>query len=232
MGRGMNRRAVVLLSGGLDSATVLYHAQAAGDECYALSFDYQQRHRRELRSAQAIAQAAAVAGHEIIPLDLGRWGGSALTQRDLDLPRHRQPAEMNQGIPVTYVPARNTIFLSVALAWAEVLGAARVYLGANALDYSGYPDCREDYLAAMQEVYRLGTKQGREGQPIILTAPLLHLHKVEIIRLGQELGVPWELTWSCYQGGELACGVCDSCILRREGFRQAGIEDPLPYAVR
>ncbi|MEN9244658.1 MAG: 7-cyano-7-deazaguanine synthase QueC [Gloeomargarita sp. DG02_5_bins_242] len=228
----MNRRAVVLLSGGLDSATVLYHAQAAGDECYALSFDYQQRHRRELRSAQAIAQAAAVAGHEIIPLDLGRWGGSALTQRDLDLPRHRQPAEMNQGIPVTYVPARNTIFLSVALAWAEVLGAARVYLGANALDYSGYPDCREDYLAAMQEVYRLGTKQGREGQPIILTAPLLHLHKVEIIRLGQELGVPWELTWSCYQGGELACGVCDSCILRREGFRQAGIEDPLPYAVR
>ncbi|MEN9272785.1 MAG: 7-cyano-7-deazaguanine synthase QueC, partial [Gloeomargarita sp. DG_1_5_bins_55] len=181
----MNRRAVVLLSGGLDSATVLYHAQAAGDECYALSFDYQQRHRRELRSAQAIAQAAAVAGHEIIPLDLGRWGGSALTQRDLDLPRHRQPAEMNQGIPVTYVPARNTIFLSVALAWAEVLGAARVYLGANALDYSGYPDCREDYLAAMQEVYRLGTKQGREGQPIILTAPLLHLHKVEIIRLGQ-----------------------------------------------
>ncbi len=232
MGRGMKRRAVVLLSGGLDSATVLYHAQAAGDECYALSFDYQQRHRRELRSAQAIAQAAAVAGHEIIPLDLGRWGGSALTQRDLDLPRHRQPAEMNQGIPVTYVPARNTIFLSVALAWAEVLGAARVYLGANALDYSGYPDCREDYLAAMQEVYRLGTKQGREGQPIILTAPLLHLHKVEIIRLGQELGVPWELTWSCYQGGELACGVCDSCILRREGFRQAGIEDPLPYAVR
>ncbi|MEN9216747.1 MAG: 7-cyano-7-deazaguanine synthase QueC [Gloeomargarita sp. HHBFW_bins_162] len=227
----MNQRAVVLLSGGLDSATVLYHAQAAGYECYALSFDYQQRHRRELRSAQAIAQCAAVAGHEIIPLDLGRWGGSALTQGDLDLPRHRQPAEMTQGIPITYVPARNTIFLSVALAWAEVLGAVRVYLGANALDYSGYPDCREDYLAAMQEVYRLGTKQGREGQPITITAPLLHLHKVEIIRLGQELGVPWELTWSCYRGGEVACGVCDSCILRREGFRQAGIPDPLPYAV-
>ncbi|APB35250.1 7-cyano-7-deazaguanine synthase [Gloeomargarita lithophora Alchichica-D10] len=226
----MNQRAIVLLSGGLDSATVLYHAQAAGDECYALSFDYQQRHRRELHSAQAIAHSAAVHGHEIIPLDLGRWGGSALTQRDLDLPRQRHPAAMTQGIPITYVPARNTIFLSLALAWAEVLGAKRVYLGANALDYSGYPDCREDYLLAMQQVYTLGTKRGREGQPIELAAPLLHLHKGEIIQLGQELGVPWELTWSCYQGEEMACGMCDSCILRREGFRQAGIEDPLPYA--
>jgi 7-cyano-7-deazaguanine synthase len=227
----MSQRAVVLLSGGLDSATVLYQARAAGYTCYALSFDYHQRHRRELRSAQAIAQRAAVAGHEIISLDLGRWGGSALTQHSQELPRHRLPAEMMQGIPSTYVPARNTIFLSIALAWAEVLGADRVYLGANALDYSGYPDCREDYLAAMQTVYTLGTKQGREGRPIQLTAPLLHLHKRDIIRLGQELGVPWELTWSCYQGEELACGVCDSCILRREGFRQAGIPDPLPYAV-
>lgn len=227
----MNRRAIVLLSGGLDSATVLYYAQAAGYACYALSFDYQQRHRRELQSAQAVAQSAAVHGHEIISLDLGRWGGSALTQRDMDVPRHRLPAEMTQGIPITYVPARNTIFLSVALAWAEVLGADRVYMGANALDYSGYPDCREDYLAAMQAVYTLGTKRGREGQPIELIAPLLHLHKKEIIQLGQELGVPWELTWSCYRGEELACGVCDSCILRREGFRQAGIVDPLPYAV-
>jgi 7-cyano-7-deazaguanine synthase len=162
----MNRRAVVLLSGGLDSATVLYYAQSLGYACYALSFDYHQRHRRELRSAQAVAQSAAVHGHEVIPLDLGRWGGSALTQRDMDVPGHRLPAEMAQGIPVTYVPARNTIFLSVALAWAEVLGADRVYLGANALDYSGYPDCREDYLAAMQTVYTLGTKRGREGQPI------------------------------------------------------------------
>ncbi len=227
----MQPRAVVLLSGGLDSATVLYQARAAGYTCYALSFDYDQRHRRELQSAQAIAQRAGVAAHEIIPLDLGRWGGSALTQRDQELPRHRHPAQMRQGIPSTYVPARNTIFLSMALAWAEVLGAERVYLGANALDYSGYPDCREDYLAAMQTVYTLGTKQGREGRSIQLTAPLLHLAKRDIIRLGQELGVPWELTWSCYQGEEVACGVCDSCILRREGFRQAGIPDPLPYAV-
>ncbi|MCS6783298.1 MAG: 7-cyano-7-deazaguanine synthase QueC, partial [Gloeomargarita sp. SKYG98] len=205
----MNQRVVVLLSGGLDSATVLYQAKAAGYDCYALSFDYGQRHRRELQAAQAIAQRAGVIQHEIVPLVLGRWGGSALTQRDLDLPRHRLPAEMNQGIPITYVPARNTIFLSFALAWAEVLGAVRVYIGANALDYSGYPDCREDYLAAMQQVYTLGTKQGREGQPILLTAPLLHLHKADIIRLGQTLGVPWELTWSCYRGEEIACGVCD-----------------------
>lgn len=227
----MDQRVVVLLSGGLDSATVLYQAKAEGYVCYALSFDYGQRHRRELQAAQAIAQRAGVVQHEVIPIALGRWGGSALTQGDLDLPRHRLPAEMNQGIPITYVPARNTIFLSFALAWAEVLGAVRVYIGANALDYSGYPDCREDYLAAMQQVYTLGTKQGREGQPILLTAPLLHLHKADIIRLGQALGVPWELTWSCYRGEAVACGVCDSCILRRAGFREAGIEDPLPYAV-
>lgn len=221
--------AVVLLSGGLDSATVLYQAQADGWECCCISFDYQQRHRRELESAKAIAHAAAVEEHQILTFDLGLWGGSALTDRRIDLPSDRSLTEMAQTIPITYVPARNTIFLSFALSYAEFLGATRVYLGVNALDYSGYPDCRPDYIQAMQEVFRLGTKQGREGQAISIVTPLIDLRKTEIIQLGNQLGVPWEKTWSCYAGNDIACGVCDACQLRLAAFAELGLEDPLPY---
>lgn len=222
-------KAVVLLSGGLDSSTVLYQAKADGCACYAISFDYQQRHRRELDSATAIAHSASVLNHQLISFDLRALGGSALTDDSIDLPHDRSVAEMAQNIPVTYVPARNTIFLSFALAYAETIGAERIYIGVNALDYSGYPDCRPDYIQAMQEVFRLGTRQGREGQPITIVTPLINLKKTEIIQLGNNLGVPWEKTWSCYAGGDLACGICDACRLRRVAFAELGFLDPLPY---
>jgi 7-cyano-7-deazaguanine synthase len=225
-------KAVILLSGGLDSSTVLYQAKADQFDCYAISFDYQQRHRRELESALQIGRDVGVIAHQVVKFDLTLWGGSALTDNSLDLPRDRDLADMSQDIPITYVPARNTIFLSFALAYAEALNASRIYLGVNALDYSGYPDCRGDYLDAMQEVFRLGTKQGREGQPIEIIAPLLHLKKTEIIELGNKLGVPWQKTWSCYAGGEEACGVCDSCRLRLAAFQELGLNDPLPYLQR
>jgi 7-cyano-7-deazaguanine synthase len=223
-------KAVILLSGGLDSSTVLYQAKAHGCECYALSFDYQQRHRKELNSAMLIAQAAGVVEHQVVNFDLRLWGGSALTDNKIDLPLERSFDEMSQNIPVTYVPARNTIFLSFALGYAEAIAAKRVYIGVNALDYSGYPDCRPDYIQAMQEVFRLGTKQGREGNPTQIVAPLIHLKKTEIIQLGNALGVPWDLTWSCYAGGDAACGVCDSCRLRLAAFDELGLTDPVPYA--
>ncbi len=222
-------KAVVLLSGGLDSSTVLYQAQTDGCECYALSFDYQQRHRRELEAAKTIALSAQVQQHQVIQFDLGLWGGSALTDPGWEVPRDRAPSEMADNIPITYVPARNTIFLSFALAYAEALEAQRVYLGANALDYSGYPDCRPDYIDAMQQVFQLGTKQGREGNPIQIITPLLDLKKTEIIELGNQLKVPWEKTWSCYQGGDKACGVCDACQLRLNAFQALGLTDPLSY---
>ncbi|OCQ92142.1 7-cyano-7-deazaguanine synthase QueC [Oscillatoriales cyanobacterium USR001] len=223
-------KAVILLSGGLDSSTVLYQAQADGWESYAISFDYQQRHRRELESAKAIAHSAGINQHQIVSFDLTLWGGSALTDRKIDYPRDRTLDRMSETIPITYVPARNTIFLSFALAWAETLNAQRIYIGVNALDYSGYPDCRPDYIQAMQEVFRLGTKQGIEGNPISIVAPLINLKKTEIIKLGNKLGVPWEKTWSCYAGGEIACGLCDSCRLRLAAFEELGLKDPLSYA--
>ena len=223
-------KAVVLLSGGLDSSTVLYQARADGCECYTLCFDYQQRHRRELLAATAIAKTVGVKEHQVISFDLRTWGGSALTDETLDLPEERSLDEMSQQIPITYVPARNTIFLSFGLAYAEAIDAQRVYIGVNALDYSGYPDCRPDYIAAMQQVFRLGTKQGREGDEIKIVTPLIDLQKTEIIQLGNKLGVPWEKTWSCYAGGEKACGVCDSCRLRLAAFEELGLIDPLPYA--
>lgn len=222
-------KAVILLSGGLDSSTVLYQAKADGCECYAISFDYRQRHWRELSSAEEIAHSVGVVQHQIVTFDLRQWGGSALTDDRLALPNDRSLEQMSANIPITYVPARNTIFLSFALAFAEVIQAERVYLGVNALDYSGYPDCRPDYIAAMQEVFRLGTKQGREGNPIQIVTPLLHLKKTEIIQLGNRLGVPWEKTWSCYAGSDEACGVCDSCRLRLAAFEQLGLKDPIPY---
>ena len=223
-------KAVVLLSGGLDSSTVLYQAKADNCECYAISFNYQQRHQRELRSADAIARCAGVKDHQLVSFDLRQWGGSALTD-DIDLPEHRPLAQMSQNIPITYVPARNTIFLSFGLSYAEAIGAERVYIGVNALDYSGYPDCRPDYIQAMQHVFELGTKQGREGQAIRIMTPLINLTKTAIIELGNQLGVPWEQTWSCYAGGDVACGVCDSCRLRLAAFAELGLKDQLPYAV-
>jgi len=226
----MTVKAVVLLSGGLDSATVLYRARADGLACHTLAFDYQQRHQRELDAAAAIAHAAGASQHQLARIDLSLWGGSALTDHECELPQNRDRAAMAQSIPATYVPARNTIFLSFALSYAEAIGAERVYIGVNALDYSGYPDCRPDYIQAMQAVFRLGTKQGRQGQPIAIETPLLELKKSEIVELGERLGVPWALTWSCYAGGERACGTCDACRLRLQAFDELGLRDPLPYA--
>jgi 7-cyano-7-deazaguanine synthase len=219
-------KAVILLSGGLDSSTVLYLAKSEGYSCHALSFDYQQRHRRELEAARTIAIASGVSDHQVVSFDLRLWGGSALTDERIDLPQHRDLAAMSESIPVTYVPARNTIFLSFALAYAEAIAASRVYIGVNALDYSGYPDCRPDYIEAMRSVYRLGTKQGREGVPIEIITPLIDLKKTEIIQLGDRLGVPWEQTWSCYSGEPVPCGTCDSCRLRLAAFEELGMVDP------
>jgi len=221
-------KAVVLLSGGLDSSTALFWAKDQGYRLFCLSFDYRQRHRRELQAAEQIAQAAGVSEHRVVSFDLRQWGGSALTS-DAPVPQDRPLAAMGEGIPVTYVPARNTIFLAFALSYAETLGAEAIFIGAHIQDYSGYPDCRPDYLAAMGEVYRLGTKVGREGQPIRLVAPLIDLGKKEIISLGDRLGVPWDLTYSCYLGEALACGRCDSCLLRRQAFAELGREDPVAY---
>jgi 7-cyano-7-deazaguanine synthase len=230
-------KAVVLLSGGLDSSTVLYGARANGMDCYALSFDYGQRHRQEIDAAATIAQSAGVTDHQVVNFNLGQWGGSALTDTKLDLPSGRSPSEMAADIPVTYVPARNSIFLSFALSYAEAISAKRICIGVNQLDYSGYPDCRPDFIAAMQEAFRLGTRQGREGVPIEIAAPLLNLRKTDIIQLGNKLGVPWAKTWSCYSDGggttpSIACGVCDSCQLRLAAFAELDLEDPLPYISR
>jgi 7-cyano-7-deazaguanine synthase len=222
------RRAVVLVSGGLDSATALAVARRDRFECYALSFDYGQRHRRELEAARAVAAAAGVERHVVFPLDLRAFGGSALTD-DLAVPKDRPDEQIAAGIPVTYVPARNTVFLSVALAWAETLGAADIFLGVNAIDYSGYPDCRPEFIAAFQRLANLATKAGVGGQRWTIHAPLIRLTKAEIIRRGADLGVDFALTHSCYdpdpQGSP--CGRCDSCILRRKGFEEAGLSDPL-----
>jgi len=223
-------KAVILLSGGLDSSTVLYQAKADGCQCYAISFDYQQRHRKELNSALMLANTVGVIEHQVVNFDLRQWGGSALTDDKINLPQQRSLAEMADHIPTTYVPARNTIFLSFALGYAEAIAAERVYIGVNALDYSGYPDCRPDYIQAIQEVFRLGTKQGRSGEPIKIIAPLIDLKKTEIIQLGNQLGVPWHLTWSCYAGNDIACGVCDSCQLRLAAFAELGLKDPVLYA--
>lgn len=233
-------KAIVLLSGGLDSSTVLYGATSQGLDCHALSFDYGQRHRQEMDAAAAIAQSAAVKEHQVVTFNLGQWGGSALTDTRLDLPTGRSPSAMSADIPITYVPARNTIFLSFALSYAEAIGAGYIYIGVNQLDYSGYPDCRPDFIAAVQEAFRLGTRQGREGIPIEIVAPLLNLRKTDIIQRGNALGVPWAKTWSCYSDGggndgvmpPVACGVCDSCQLRLAAFAELGLEDPLPYASR
>ncbi len=220
-------RCVVLLSGGLDSTTTLAIAINDGCEVHALSFDYGQRHARELESAKKIAEYYGVK-HKIIKIDLKSIGGSALTDSRIKVPE-RRIEEIRENIPITYVPARNTILLSYALAYAEVIDADYIYIGVNALDYSGYPDCRPEYIRAFEEVARLGTKRGVEGMPIKIRAPLINMTKAEIIKRGMELSVPYELTWSCYRGGEKACGRCDSCLLRLKGFMEAGYVDPLEY---
>ncbi len=224
------KRAVVLLSGGLDSATVLAIAQHQGYEACALSFSYGQRHSRELDSARKVAQAAGVAEHRVAEIDLRVFGGSALTA-DIPVPKSRDLAH-SAGIPVTYVPARNTIFLSFALAWAEVLGAADIFIGVNALDYSGYPDCRPEYIEAFEHMANLATRAAVEGGTRVrIHAPLMYMTKGEIIRRGLELGVDYGLTSSCYDpapSGE-ACGQCDSCLLRKKGFAENGIADPIRY---
>ena len=222
-----NEKAVVLLSGGLDSATVLAMAQEQGYECYALSFDYGQRHRSELQAAARVAKAQRAKEHRVISLDLTGWGGSALTDSHIDVPTKAAP-----GIPVTYVPARNTIFLSLALAWAETLNANNIFAGMNAVDYSGYPDCRPEYVAAFQTMARLATKFGVEGAPLTIHTPIIHMSKADIVREGTRLGVDYGITVSCYQADAngLACGVCDSCRLRREGFLAGGLADPTHYA--
>ncbi len=219
-------KAVILLSGGLDSATVLAIASQQGCECYAMSFNYGQRHAVELNAAKQLASAAAVKEHRIIDIDLAQLGGSALTDDSIAVPEEALP-----GIPVTYVPARNTIFLSFALAYAEVIDAEDIFIGVNAVDYSGYPDCRPEYIASFQQTARLATKRGVEGHAVKIHTPLMSLGKAEIIKRGTELGVDYAGTVSCYQANERgeACGVCDSCRFRREGFVNAGIDDPTRY---
>lgn len=223
------KRAVVLLSGGLDSTTVLAVARAEGYRCHALSFDYGQRHEIELRAAQRVAAALGAEQHVVARIDLRQFGGSALTA-DVEVPKGARVEDIGTGIPVTYVPARNTIFLSFALAWAETLEASDLWIGVNALDYSGYPDCRPEYIAAFETMANLATRAGVEGRTrIAIHTPLMHMTKADIVRRGLELGVDYGLTHSCYDPGPdgRPCGACDSCLLRAKGFAEAGALDPL-----
>jgi len=225
------KRAVVLLSGGLDSATTLAIAKHDNYEIFALSFEYGQRHRIEIDSAKQIALSLGVREHRIANIDLRIFGGSALTDA-IDVPKYRSDAEIASQIPVTYVPARNTIFLSYALAWAETIGVRDIFIGANARDYSGYPDCRPEFIEQFEQLANVGTRAGISGERFRIHAPLIAMNKPEIIRKGEELGVDFSITRSCYdpEPDGTACGECDSCRLRRRGFRDAGIKDPLRYA--
>ena len=220
------KRAIILVSGGLDSTTVLAMAQAQGYACYTLSFDYGQRHRVELLAAERVSNALGDVEHKVVTLNLDSIGGSALTDTSIAVPE-----EATEGIPVTYVPARNTVFLSIALGWAEVLGANDIFIGVNAVDYSGYPDCRPEYITAFETMANLATKAGVEGQKLSIHTPLMDLGKGEIIQAGVRLGVDYALTVSCYQATDqgLACGKCESCRLRHQGFIDAGVPDPTLY---
>ena len=224
----MTKKAIVLLSGGLDSTTCLAIAKSHGYDCYALSFSYGQKHSSELEAAKKISESESIILHKIIDLDLGSFGGSALTDDSIEV-----PVDETDGIPVTYVPARNTVFLSVALAWAEVLKADAIFVGVNAVDYSGYPDCRPEYIEAFQNMADLATKTGIEGHGVKIKTPLIDLTKVEIIKLGYSLGIDYSQTVSCYQADDLgkACGECDSCRIRALAFDKADIADPTLYVV-
>ncbi len=228
----LHPKAVVLLSGGLDSTVTAAIAQQDGYHIHCVTVSYGQRHHVEVERARAVAEALGAAGQVVVTVDMRAIGGSALTA-DVEVPKDRTQEERAVEIPVTYVPARNTIFLSLALAYAETLNASAIYFGANVLDYSGYPDCRPDFIRAFETMARLGTKMGVEGQAVEIRAPLLMLSKAEIVRRGKELNVPFELTHSCYDPTVegVACGRCDSCRIRREGFRLAGVVDPVPYAI-
>ncbi len=223
----LQKKAVVLVSGGLDSTTALAIARSQGYDCYTMSFDYGQRHRVELLAAERTAKAMGAVAHKVINLDLRSIGGSALTDDSIAVPEHE-----TAGIPVTYVPARNTVFLSIALGWAEVLGAEDIFIGVNAVDFSGYPDCRPEYIAAFEKMANLATRVGAEGGQLRIRTPLIDLSKGDIIKLGLSLGVDYSLTVSCYQANDKgeACGKCDSCRLRRAGFVQAGVADATLYA--
>jgi 7-cyano-7-deazaguanine synthase len=223
-------KAVVLLSGGMDSATAAAVALDQGFEAYGLSFRYGQRHATELEAARRVAERLGVRRHVVLDIDLRAFGGSALTG-DLEVPKNTPLERIGATIPATYVPGRNTVFLSLALAWAEVLGSADIFLGANALDYSGYPDCRPEYIEAYERMANLATRTGVEGSRLRIHTPLISLSKAEIVNLGARLGVDYSLTWSCYDPGKdgTACGRCEACILRRKGFREAGMEDPATY---
>ena len=222
----MTKKAVILVSGGLDSSTVLAMAKQQGFDCYTLSFDYGQRHKSELIAAAQVSKSMQVEAHKVVSLDLGTIGGSALTDTNIDVPEFE-----TTGIPVTYVPARNTVFLSIALGWAEVLGANDIFVGVNAVDYSGYPDCRPDYINAFEQMANLATKAGVEGNKLSVHAPLIDMTKGQIIQAGIKIGVDYSATVSCYQADEegAACGVCDSCRLRKQGFIDAGVKDPTRY---
>jgi 7-cyano-7-deazaguanine synthase len=229
-----DKQAVILLSGGVDSATAAAIAKRQGFALHALSFRYGQRHQREVEAAKKVAAFLEAKAHLVLDFDLRAIGGSALTDH-IEVPKGRSAAEIAQGIPVTYVPARNTIFLSFGLALAERIGAADIFFGANQLDYSGYPDCREEYIHAFEQMANLATKAGVEGKrQTIIHTPLIHMSKAEIIKEGVALGIDYGLTWSCYdpQPDERACGLCDSCQLRLKGFKEAGVKDPIPYADR
>jgi len=227
---GKARRAVVLLSGGLDSSTCLAVARADGFELHALSVDYGQRHKGELRQARKVARALGAADHRVVKVDLSAFGGSALTDAAIAVPKGRSAKRMGADIPVTYVPARNTVLLALALAHAETIGAEDVYVGVNAIDYSGYPDCRPEFLRAFERLARVATKAGVEGRPLRVRAPLLRLSKAGIVKLGTKLGVPYRLTLTCYDPIRgRACGRCDACQLRARGFADAGVPDPTPY---
>ncbi len=225
------KKTIVLTSGGIDSTTVTAITKSQGFRLYALSFDYGQRHRYELLSAKKVAKYFGAVEHKIIKIDLKSFGGSALTD-DMDVPQNRNIEPISKDIPVTYVPARNTIFLSYALAWAEVLKAHDIFIGVNAIDYSGYPDCRPEYIEAYQKMADLATREGVEGRPIKIHTPLIKMGKGEIIRKGIELGVDYSITHSCYSPTPegLACGRCDSCLLRKKGFKEADLEDPAKYS--
>ncbi|HCJ29913.1 MAG TPA: 7-cyano-7-deazaguanine synthase QueC [Pseudomonas sp.] len=221
-----DKKAVILLSGGLDSATVVAMAMAQGYACYTMSFDYGQRHRAELLAAERVARQLGVVEHKVVSMNLNGIGGSALTDSSIAVPE-----ELADGIPVTYVPARNTVFLSLALGWAEVLGAREIFIGVNAIDYSGYPDCRPEFVEAFERMANLATKAGVEGQGFTIRAPLQRLSKAEIVQAGVRLGVDYAMTVSCYQADDegRACGKCDSCRLRAAGFEEAGVSDPTRY---
>lgn len=224
--------AVVLLSGGLDSSTVLAMAEERGFDVIALTFDYGQKHKRELNSARKIAKHFKAREHVVIPLDLGRHIRSALTQDSMSIPQRESVAEAGSAIPDTYVPSRNIIFLSIGASIAESRGAEAVFIAANAVDFSGYPDCTPEFIKVFQKTLDVGTRAGKEGRAVSVEAPILNLGKAEIVKEALRLKVPLELTWSCYKGGAKACGRCDSCLLRLRGFREAGVEDPLEYEVR